>query len=252
MIRGIKNMNIQPIRRVNVSDQIFEQMKSLILTGEWESGVRLPSENSLAELYGVSRITIRQSIHRLVTLGLAETRPGEGTYIRSLSPGQAISGLIPVAYLSDADLLSVLEFRKAIEGYTAELAAKKANADDIAKLEMILTEMKLRVGNVESFSEADYSFHYELAVISRNALILESYNLIRDIYRSAMKNITEKSGHTPGLYYHGLIFDSICAHDPEKCRILMTQHIDNTYSIMVSGDEAKDETKDEAKEDINE
>ena len=227
-------MNIKPIQRVNVSNQVFEQMKSLILAGEWAPGTRLPSENSLADLFGVSRITIRQGIHRLVALALAETHPGEGTYIRTLSPGQSISGLMSVAYLSDADMLSVLEFRKAIEGYTAELAAKKAGPGDIVKLKMLLAEMEQEKGDVEGFSEADYSFHYELAVISRNALILESYNLIEDLFRCAMKNIVEKRGHSQGLYYHRAILESICTKDAEKCRIQMTQHIDNTYTDMVS------------------
>ena len=227
-------MNIKPIRRVNVSDQVFEQMKNLILIGEWMPGVRLPSENQLASLFGVSRITIRQGIHRLVALGLAETYPGEGTYIRTLSPGQSISNLVPAAYLSDDSMLTVLDFRKAIEGYTAELAAKKADADDINRLEMILAEMEQQKDSVEGFSEADYKFHHELAVISRNALILESYNLIEDLFLSTLKSITEKRGHSQGLYYHCAILDSIGAQDAEGCRNLMTQHIDSTYADMIS------------------
>lgn len=227
-------MSIKPIRRVNVSDQVFEQMKSLILTGEWEPGIRLPSENNLANLFGVSRITVRQGIHRLVALGLAETHPGEGTYIRTLSPGQSISGLVHIAYLSDDNMLEVLEFRKAIEGYTAELAARKADANDIAQLEMILAEMEHKKGDVEGFSEADYNFHHELAVISRNTLILESYNLIGDLLRTALKSIVEKRGHSQGLYYHRAILDSIIAQDAEGCRALMAQHIDDTYTDMVA------------------
>lgn len=227
-------MNIKPIQRVNVSDQVFEQMKSLILSGEWEPGTRLPSENNLAHLFGVSRITVRQGIHRLVALGLAETHPGEGTYIRVLSPGQSISGLVPAAYLGEDNMLSVLEFRKAIEGYTAELAAKKADENDIARLEMFFAEMEQEKGHYDSFSEADYNFHRELAVISRNTLILESYNLIGDVLRSAFLSIAEKRGHTQGLYYHRAILDKIIAKEAEECRILMTQHIDSTYADMIS------------------
>jgi GntR family transcriptional repressor for pyruvate dehydrogenase complex len=209
-------------------------MKSLILSGEWKSGTQLPSENNLANLFNVSRITVRQGIHRLVALGLAETHPGEGTFISTVSPGQSIANLLPVAYLTGDNMLSVLEFRMAIEGYTAELAAKKADAEDINKLESILTEMEKEKAVVEKFSEADYRFHHELAVISRNPLILESYILIRELFRSTMKIIIKKRGHSQGLYYHRLILDSIRARDAENCRILMTQHISNTYSDMVS------------------
>jgi GntR family transcriptional repressor for pyruvate dehydrogenase complex len=229
-------MKIKPIRRVSISDQVFEQMKSLILSGEWAQSIRLPSETALADMFGVSRVTIRQCIHRIVALGLAETRAGDGTYIRSLTPEQSISNLVPIAYLNGADMLSVLEFRKAIEGYTAELAAKKANGGDIARLEMILEEMEREKGNAEAFSEADYAFHHELAVISRNPLILGSYNLIGDILRSALKTIVEKCGHSQGLYYHKAILDRIRAKDKEGCRRLMTEHIEDTYGDMVSSE----------------
>jgi len=227
-------MSIKPIQRVNVSTQVFEQMKSLILSGEWKPGTMLPSDNNLATMFGVSRITVRQGIHSLVALGLAETHPGEGTYISTVSPGKSIVNLVPVAYLSDDNMLSVLEFRMAIEGYTAELAAKKANAEDIANLESILAEMEREKNVLEKFSEADYRFHHELAVISRNPLILESYILIRELFRSTMKIIIKKRGHSQGLYYHRAILDSILAKDVENCRNLMTQHISNTYSDMVS------------------
>ncbi len=234
MTPNIEAMNINPIKRVNLSDHVFEEMKNLILTGEWVPGLHLPSESTLAGLFGVSRVTVRQCIHRMVALGLAETRSGEGTFIRTLSPGQSISGLVPVAYLSDDNMLSVLEFRKAIEGYTAELAAKKADADDIAKLSMILADMEHKKHDVEKFSEADYNFHHELAVICRNPLILESYNLISDMLRSAMKSIVAKRGHTQGLYYHRALLERIIAKDAEGCRVLMSQHIDDTYDDMVS------------------
>lgn len=237
-------MNIKPIKRVNVSDQVFDQMKSLILSGEWEAGIRLPSENNLAHLFGVSRITIRQGIHRLVALGLAETHPGEGTYIRTLSAGQSIAGLAPAAYLGDDNMRSVLEFRKAIEVYTAELAAEKADEDDIARLEAILTDMEREKGSGEGFAEADYSFHYELAVISRNPLILGSYDLIGDILRFAFKKIVEKRGYSQGMYFHRAILDSIIDKDTERCRVMMTQHIDDTYNHMLSQAESVDKKVD--------
>ena len=230
----LNSMEIKPIRRVNVSDQVFEQMKSLILSGNWVPGMRLPSENKLAALFDVSRITIRQGIHRLAALGLAETRSGEGTYICSFSHRQSISSLVPIAYLSDDNMLSVLEFRKAIEVYTAEFAAKKSNADDIAKLELTYAEMEMHKDDMEEFSEADYSFHYELAVISRNSLIIECYNLIGDLFRNTMKFIAKKRGYSQGLFYHRLIIDKIVAKDAEGCRLTMTQHIDDTYADMVS------------------
>ena len=226
-------MTVTPIKRTSVSEQVFEQMKSLILSGTWASGDRLPSEKNLADLFGVSRITVRHGIHRLVALGLAETHAGDGTYIMALSPGNHISNLIPTAYLSEDNMRSILEFRMAIEGYTAELAVRKADDNDIKRLELIIAEMEQKKEDIENFSEADFMFHYELAVISRNPLIIESYNLVRDLFRSSMRGIVEKRGSSHGLYSHRAIYSCIVSKDARGCRLAMMQHIETTYSDMM-------------------
>jgi GntR family transcriptional repressor for pyruvate dehydrogenase complex len=227
-------MTIKPIRRVNVSEQVAEQMKELVLSGKWAPGEHLPSEGSLAEMFQVSRVTIRQGIHQLVALGLARTVPGEGTFICTLSPGQSISNLIPAAYLSEDSLLHVLQFRKAIESFTAELASQQANQSDIDELEAILDEMEQTKEDLAEFSEADFRFHYKLAAVSRNPLIIESYNLTRELFRTTHHTIVEKRGNTGGLYYHRAILDSIIAKDSERCRSTMAAHIDSTYNAMVA------------------
>ena len=63
-------MGIKPIQRVHVGEQVFEQLKKLLIQGEWKQGEKIPSENELADMFGVSRITIRQALQKLSTLGL--------------------------------------------------------------------------------------------------------------------------------------------------------------------------------------
>ena len=52
-------MAIQAIERKKVSDEVFEQIKAMIASGNWKPGDKLPSEKELTELFGVSRVTIR-------------------------------------------------------------------------------------------------------------------------------------------------------------------------------------------------
>lgn len=49
-------MPIEPIKKSNVSEEVFEQMKTLISTGEWKAGEKIQSENDLAKTFGVSRV----------------------------------------------------------------------------------------------------------------------------------------------------------------------------------------------------
>jgi GntR family transcriptional repressor for pyruvate dehydrogenase complex len=88
--------------------------------------------------------------------------------------------------------------------------------------------------SIDDFAKADFHFHHELAVISRNTLILGCYNLIGDLMRSAFKDIVRVRGPSQGLYFHTAILERICEHDATGCRELMTEHIDDTYNELVS------------------
>ncbi len=61
---------------------IADDLRSKIDTGEYAQGSRLPTELDLGTQYGASRNTVRDAIKRLIGLGLVETRPGQGTFVR--------------------------------------------------------------------------------------------------------------------------------------------------------------------------
>lgn len=226
-------MAIHPIKRVNISEQVFVQLKDQILRGEWKQGDRLPSENELAAALGVSRVTVRQAIQRLTALGLVETKLGEGSFIRTLTPGTYMNHMIPMAYLNDNSMLEVLEFRRAIESTTAELAAQKADEQDIRTLEDILQKMRADKDDMRKFSRADFEFHLELAKMTKNSLIIETYNILSDLLKTALERIVSRRGNSQGLYYHDLLLQAVKEHDSEKCRRIMTEHLNDTYDSMM-------------------
>jgi GntR family transcriptional regulator len=61
--------------------EIAERLRQQIETGEFESGAQMPTEQDLQTQYSASRNTIREAIKQLITLGLVETRPGQGTFV---------------------------------------------------------------------------------------------------------------------------------------------------------------------------
>ena len=119
-------MALHPVSRVKLSTQIENQLKDQILTGKWKPGERLPSENELAEIFQVSRVSIRQALQALSAQGLIETRIGDGSFISQPSIGTFMQDVIPDVYLADDSLRAVLEFRRVFEGPVAELAATRA------------------------------------------------------------------------------------------------------------------------------
>lgn len=61
--------------------EIADQLRWQIDSGEFQAGKQLPTEQDLQKLYNASRNTIRDAIKQLATLGLVETRPGQGTFV---------------------------------------------------------------------------------------------------------------------------------------------------------------------------
>lgn len=69
------------------ADVVFDRLAVEILRGDIPAGAPLPPERVFADRFGVSRIIVRQAIHRLAELGLVRVRQGGGTLV--LDPEQA-------------------------------------------------------------------------------------------------------------------------------------------------------------------
>ncbi len=63
--------------------QVCEDLAQRIQRGEFPDGARLPRERELCERYQVKRVTVRRALEMLDQSGLAEKRPGLGTYVRT-------------------------------------------------------------------------------------------------------------------------------------------------------------------------
>ena len=70
-----------PVQNPPLADQVYDIILKSILSGEFIPGSRLPSENELADLYKVSRPTIRTAFSRLGELGYVIKKRGIGTFV---------------------------------------------------------------------------------------------------------------------------------------------------------------------------
>lgn len=70
---------------VSLYIQIREALREQIAKGVFEQGQKIPSEEELANQYGVSRMTVRQGISDLIDEGILYRRHGVGTFVAQLS-----------------------------------------------------------------------------------------------------------------------------------------------------------------------
>ena len=232
-------MEIKPIRRTSISDQVSMQIKQLILDKDWKPGERIPSETELAELFGVSRVSVREALLKLNAIGLLESRFSGGNYVREVGADIYLNAIIPAAYVSSNSLLELLEFRQVMEAKQAGLAARKAKPEDVARLEEIHKDMVKNAGNLEAFSEADLRFHIELARITQNSLLVACMELIRDVLGENMHKLVAQRGYESGINDHRQILAAIRENDERRAIQVMDDHVADickSYMRVLEGD----------------
>ncbi len=227
-------MAITPIKRNNISDLVFEQIKENILDGEWVPGTKIPSESELCQMFSVSRVPIREALQRLGAIGLVETRQGEGTYVSHVNPGTFMNSLIPMLTPNKKNMMDILKYREIVEPKSASLAALNANNEDIARMEATLAKM-IEINEVSiEFSVADFGFHLDVARATQNTLIFGAFNVINDIAISYYEKINMIMGIERAIKYHTLILDAIKNKDAEMAMKWMEEHIGTTVNDISS------------------
>jgi GntR family transcriptional regulator len=67
--------------------QVMDVVRRNVASGEWSPGTRIPPEDALCRLFGVSKITVRQAIGKLAAEGLLVRQQGRGTYVQAGAGG---------------------------------------------------------------------------------------------------------------------------------------------------------------------
>ena len=227
-------MQVTPIKRISVSEHIFQDLKQKIISGELKPSDKLPSENELCKLYGVSRTTIRQALLNLQSLDLIETKFGEGSFVKSINAKPIMNPLLTHTFLNKKSLTEIIEFRQLIEPNVAYIACKKATEKDVINLQNIYFQMEKNKLNLSEFAKLDYDFHIEIAKISKNSYVIKIYEIIKDVLLSAFSDIVSKRGNFAGLKYHKLIVNAFEEKNFEKAKNIMQEHMDDLVKTYIN------------------
>jgi GntR family transcriptional repressor for pyruvate dehydrogenase complex len=224
------------VKRANVKEQIFAQLRDQIVAGAWPPGSKIPSQNELTRKLGVSRVSLREAVHMLASLGLLESRQGGGTFVKEYSGEILFSPLFPMIALDTTDLFNVLEYRRIVEKGTAALVAEKAGEKEIDDLEAAYREMLHRKENLHAFARADLDFHLALARATGNPIIIKVNNIIESVLSASMDRIVSSLGVSDGLTFHRRILNAIKAHNAGLAESLMEEHLLRTVRRLKSAE----------------
>ncbi len=221
------------MKRLTLIDNIVEEIRGKVITGEYTCGDKLGSQDELARKLGVSRVSLREALKRLELMGLVESRQGFGTYIKKIEASDFMNPLSSYLVIDKQSAYELLDARLHIEGSVAALAATHATRADLKTLEDLLTSMhRLSAAQeIEKFVQQDVQFHYAIAKASNNSILIKIVEILRDLLRQLISKVFQNY-HEQLLEtidqtnrFHQEIFESIKRRNPAAARKHMENHI---------------------------
>jgi GntR family transcriptional repressor for pyruvate dehydrogenase complex len=227
------------IVRRRLYQQVAEDVERQILSGAYPADSRLPSEQDLAEHYGVSRNVVREALKSLKELGLVSIRTGSGTYIRppSAQPvAEALQRFIRHSPNGGITIAQLYDVRRMVEPECARLAAERASAAEIAAIEQAQRTLEDGRDDASLTSRADLEFHLAIAAATHNPLVT---TLLNPIIAPLQRMFTRAHGFPDRVGYalsgHPAILAAIRQGQPMQAFETMLAHIE-TGRPRFSGD----------------
>ena len=211
-------------------DKAVASFLESVASGEYVAGKKLPTQDALQKIYGVSRNTMREALKKLETMGVVSIRQGDGTYLNNLEMQNDMNRLYPLLQLNDTDLDELIEARKILETKTAEMAALRATDEDISQLRKLLENMESCRDNSELYTENDSQFHLCIAKAAHNSILYRFVKLIYEMMNAQQEEIARMPLLTNiSFAYHMDLAAAIAERKPEQAADIMLEHIDNAH-----------------------
>ena len=227
----------KPIKRKRLYVEVMEQIEQLIADGILKPGDKLTSERELADSLKVSRSSVREAFSALDLMGILESRPGEGTFVRAVPAEEAYKPLALMLLLDKQNNNDVLEARKILESESAYLAAERVTEESLEKMKKCLLEMEKDLETDSTGESPDAQFHFIIAESTQNRVMEKLMHAISDLVVITMKMSREKmllkAGNQEKLFtQHKRIFKAIESKNPHLARARMCEHLNFVSSEM--------------------
>jgi GntR family transcriptional repressor for pyruvate dehydrogenase complex len=207
---------------------VVDEMVALIASGRLKPGDKLPSETILAENFGVSRVTIRESFKKLTMMGIVQIRHGEGTFVSKISLDSFMKPLFSLIAFEEKSIEEIYDARLFVESGIANLAAKNRTDSDLENINALKHTMTKAVENneLEQYSNLDTEFHICIGRASKNTILLSTYMTVNDIIKGYI-GMTNKTYDIiiESMKEHNILIDAIIAKQYELAGIVMKEHI---------------------------
>lgn len=203
---------LTPVNHATLAEQVYQRLRREILSNAYPPNAALP-EKVLAAQLNVSRVPVREALHRLAADGLVTVRPRQGAFVSSPSPQQ---------------FLDAYRVREALEELAIKLALPNLTTADIDELTRLQSDMRVHAAanDADAFFMANRAFHGLFIERSRNDYLKGIYFPLIDQMRWHLSSsLGLRGGLDRSIDEHQAILDAVRSGDAEEAARLLREHI---------------------------
>ncbi len=236
------SFGIQPISPQRIYQEVASQLRRNISEGKLRPGDKLPPERDLAQMFGVSRNTMREALRALELSGLIELKLGSagGAFVLPGSSNAVVNGMRDLYFLGAITPEHLTAARISVSAAVIRMACENMTDEDLIELErnVAMAEEMHNAGSFEERTRYHQAFHVLLAKATHNPILLATTEGIVEILRQYVKAIgpTEEQNYT--LPSRKRLLKHLRNRDAEKAVKEMTSaliKLQNDYMIKAHG-----------------
>jgi DNA-binding FadR family transcriptional regulator len=230
-------MKVEPVSRTSLSDSVFRELRSRILSGQLAPDATLPAERELCAAFGVNRNALREALKRLEQLGLIQIRQGGATRVVDYRSEGGLE-LLP-AFLVGPDVAlrrravrGLFELRSVIGPDVARRAAERRSEEDADAIDALVARMaEPSERNPPQLQRLSMALWERLASASDNLAYQCTYNSVRKawgpVQDAAAAALMDEIGDLPR--YHKLA-KAVREQQAERAAKLARELLDAGFS----------------------
>ncbi len=227
-------MDIQPVTRTTVTEQVLNQLGDLILKETIKPGEKLPTERDLASMFGTTRARVREALRALALIGLIDTRPGDGTYV-AFHSGVPSEALDLMFFRETRKYDDLYEARETLEPPLFVMASQHVTVEDVRALDRFLDDCETVIrqgGTPEDFLERLDKYDQLIVKLTRNA-VLET---LMAVFRTMARDLYLRLLGVPGAMANSLerrreITEALRSGDATAVRAAVHKHMQSARQL---------------------
>ena len=237
-----------PAKPRRAFDDIIDQVRDMLKSGELRPGQKLPNERAFAAQLGVSRNTVREALRMLEIAGLVTLKKGHtgGAFVTDSNTEAVAQGIADGLTLTQFSISDLTESRIALETFIARRVSDQISQGEIDELEMLVARAKLLATPADFPAQLrlHVEFHQRLTAAARNPILCSLVQPLLELTQDLALRIGPRAGDSVWEERHKLI-RALRDRDPDTAALEVSKYLREMHSRWLNSTTTPRSTADE-------